>query len=347
MNRLLKFRFPFAMVALVPLAGCSGDRTTSPTTEPVRTAVEAVTPTLIDGVVGKLASPAPVIRITDSKTHKPLANITVEFRAINGGSVATFSAVTDSTGLASPGAWTLGPRVGPSYLGAYINGQSALIFTAMLKPDIPGQLIASTSTDQAGLSGSSVAGPIVYVRDKFGNAVSGITVTFAIGDALTQSLDRSLWTSDATGRAVSGVLKLGSTPGPTHITASIPGVESVVFNMQILDPATIKWYSLDTVRVGAYADTPSAIGLSGARIAITAFDPCLCKKQEGFFLDELTYADGEVFNNSGRYVLDDATILISSLDDLGTIENGDLLLPRLDPDSDFGIVRTWVYKELR
>jgi hypothetical protein len=297
---------------------------------------------LINGVVGKVASPAPAIRITDSKTHKPLANITVEFRPINGGPVENFRTVTDATGLASPGAWTLGAQVGPNYLMVYINGVRALTFTAMTKPDIPARLFANPAV-QAALPGSSLDGAVVYVRDKFLNPVPNVTVTFAISDPLTQSLGLSSSISDATGRAVSGEWKLGPTPGATQITASVPGLESAVFKAQILDPASIKWYSLDSIQVDSRDYTPISKGISEARIGITAFDPCLCKRQEGFFIDEFVYSQ-QLMHSSGRYSLDGPALMTPFSNNAGTVEQGKLLLPR--PDPDFGSDMTWIYKEI-
>ncbi len=343
MNPLLTFRFHFAVAAVLTLAGCASDTTTSPTIKSGQPKVDPVSQISIEGIVGKVASPAPSIRVTDSRTHKPLANVPVEFRALNAsGSVANGSVVTDGTGFASAGEWTFSTRPGLSYLAAYVNGSPALQFTATLKPDIPAHLVPVTPVDQAGFPGA-VIGAAVYVQDQYLNPVPGVLVRFAMADNGTQSL-LSSWVSDVRGWATSE-WTLGLTPGITRITASVPGVESLVFSAQILDPASIKWYSLDSVRTDRFDYTPLAMGISEARIGITRFDPCLCKKQEGYFIEEVAYVyGGQMINGSGSYVLDDSTLTISSLTNPGTIQNGRVLLQR--PDFDFGFVLTWVYKEV-
>src|SRR6266550_3692975 len=119
MNPLPKVSFPLAVATLLVLSACRSDSTTSPVEEG-RPEAEAVTQTSISGIVGAVASPAPVVRLSDSKTHKPLAKIPVEFRVVLGGGYITNAIViTDSAGLASPGDWTFGTRPGVSSLGVY------------------------------------------------------------------------------------------------------------------------------------------------------------------------------------------------------------------------------------
>lgn len=220
------------------------------------------------------------------------------------------------------------------------------VTTAAFEHGIPAYLVAETPTDQAGLPGAEISGPTVYVQDWYGYPVPGAVVTFAITDQLSRSLELSTSVSDMSGRATSGVWTLGPTPGTTHTTANVPGVEPLVFNAQILEPATVKWYRLDSIRSGVNTYAPTVLGIGEGRIGITDFDRCLCKKQEGYFVEEFVYAsgDGQVLRSSGRYVLDGATLSVSSSKYPGTIENGQLLLKRPDPDLEF--LMTLVYKEV-
>src|SRR6266568_8899215 len=122
MNPLPKVSFPFAVAVLIALNACRSDTATSPTAESGKPEVEAVTQTSISAIVGTVASPAPVVRVTDNKTHKPLANVPVEFRVYTGGgSVTNGSVVTDATGLASPGEWRFMTRPGLCSLAVYVN----------------------------------------------------------------------------------------------------------------------------------------------------------------------------------------------------------------------------------
>jgi hypothetical protein len=349
MNPLLKMRFAFAVVASITLSGCSGGTATDPTLKSGLPSVEAVSQISVEGVVGKSVSPGPTIRVTDSKTHEPLANIPVEFRAGSGGGVvanASANVVTDAAGIAVAREWILGTRAGLNYLNVYVNGTATITFSAVAKADVPAHLVPITPIDQAGLPNSEITGPAVYVRDQYQNPVSGFTVRFALADHRTQSLEQATWISDNTGRAMSGGWILGSQPGTTQTIASIPGAETLVFNAQILDPTAIKWYVLDSIRAGANDYTPGQMGVSEARIGISGFDPCLSKTQEGYFIDEVIYSEpgGAIYGSSGLYSLNNATLTISSLSNPATIQNGTLILQR--PDPDFGFLFTWVYKEI-
>jgi hypothetical protein len=51
-----------------------------------------------------------------------------------------------------------------------------------------------------------------------------------------------------------------------------------------------------------------------------------------------------IAKESGRYLMDGHSLTISTLTNPGTIQQGELLLDR--PDPDFGLPLTWVYKEI-
>jgi hypothetical protein len=345
MNPLPKASFPLAVVILLALLGCGSDTTTSPVVQ-ARTEVEAVTQTSISGIVGAVASPAPVVRVFDSKTHKPLAEIPVEFRVILGGGYITNAIViTDSAGHASPGDWTFATRPGVSSLGVYLNGVFALSFKATLTTDVAAQVIPITGTDQAALQGHSVDGPSVFVRDRFNNPIAGIAVSFTVADG-GGVLEKNSAITGTDGFAREGLWTLGTTPGHNQAVAIVTGLDPVVFNAESLDPATMKWYDLVSVRSGDIDFLPIDQGVSSARIGLTQFDPCLCKKQDGYFLDEVLYSiiGAQTGRTSGRYHLDGHFLTISSLNNPGTIQEGELFLQRPDPDFEF--TNTWVYKEI-
>lgn len=343
MNPLPKVSFPLAVATLLALHGCGGDSTTSP--PGATTEVEPVTQTSISGIVGAVASPAPVVRVSDSKTHQPLPNIPVEFRVVtDGGSVANAIVATDASGQASPGEWRFATLPGRSSLSVSVNGTFRLQFTATLLTDVPAQLVAATPTDQASLPGQSVLGPSVNVRDQFNNLISGITVSFTVTDG-GGILERSAVTS-VNGWASTSTWTLGTTTGHNSVVANAGGLAPVVFNAESLDSTTIKWYELVSVSSGSASLPPIEMGVASARLGMTRFDSCLCKKQDGYFIDEVVYSyfGGEISRTSGRYSLNNTTLTISSFGDPATIQNGTLTLQR--PDPDFGFLSTWVYKEI-
>jgi hypothetical protein len=341
---LLNVSSALSVAALLGSSACS-ETSTSPAVDPATTVVEAVTQTSISGIVGAAASPAPVVRLSDSKTHQPLPNIPVEFRVVtDGGYVTNAIVATDAKGQASPGEWRFATRPGSSALSVYLNGTYKLQFTATLLTDVPAQLVAAAPTDQASLPGESVQGPSVNVRDQFDNPVSGILVSFTVTDG-GGALEKSEATT-VNGFAGSSKWTLGTSTGHDRVLASAAGLTPVVFNAEALDPTSIKWYELDSVRSGSASLPPIQMGVTSARLGITHFDSCLCKKQDGYFIDEVLYSDygGEIWQASGRYSLNNATLTISSLSDPATIQNGTLILQR--PDFDFGFLFTWVYKEI-
>jgi len=341
---LLNVSSALSVAVLLGSSACS-ETSTSPAVVQATTEVEAITQTSVAGIVGAAASPAPVVRVSDSKTHQPLPNIPVEFRVLTGGGSVTSAIVaTDAKGQASPGEWKFSTRPGVCSVGVYLNGRFTVLFSATLSVDVPAQLVAAAPTDQASLPGQSVQGPSVIVRDQFNNPVSGILVSFTVTDG-GGALELSKATT-VNGFAGSSKWTLGTTTGHNRVLAIAAGLDPVVFNAESLDPTTITWFELDSVRSGSASLPPIQMGVTSARLGMTRFDPCLCKKQEGYFIDEVLYSDlgGEISDVSGRYSLNNTTLTISSLSDPGTIQNGKLLLQR--PDFDFGFLFTWVYKEI-
>ncbi len=346
MHTLPKVSFRLAAAGLIALNGC-GDTSTSPTGKIIRLDVNAVSQTSISGIVGAVASPAPQIRVTDSVTHEPLANVPVEFRIVDGvGRVTGGNTMTDAAGLASPGAWTFGTTAGFCHLKVFVNGTARLSFTATLKADVADHLVPSLDLTEAALAGSSIDGPLVVVVDKFSNRVSGTLVSFAIVDG-GGTLEMTSAKASADGLARAGVWKIGSTPGRNRAIATLGRADTTGFDVEGLDAATIKWYQVDTVRDGSRAFPPSDLGIVSARLGITPFDTCLCKKQDGYFIEEFISGSGDdsyVSTDAGRYSLDGRALTIPYLAKPGSIDGTHLYLQR--PNFDLGSLVTWVYTEI-
>jgi hypothetical protein len=330
---------------LLLMIGCRSDTSTSPIGEQRTLAVEAVSPSSISGIVGAVASPTPVIRVTDGKTHQPLANIPVEFAVDGGGYTTNGRGVTDAAGLASPAVWSFSIRPGLSYLDVYVNGTSRLRFKASLEPDVSAELLPVTQVDQAALPGSSANGPTVEVRDRFGNDVSKARVSFIVTEG-AGTLQNLSGTSDDHGLVSAGSWKLPSKPGHYRATATVAGTDAIAFDAEVLDPATIKWYALESIANGSTRYTPIEFGVADARIALSPFDPCFCRNQQGHLIEQVRYAGfgGQTDGTSGRYSLVGSTLTIPSLSELGSFTAGELLIQRPDPDS--GGFMTWVYKAI-
>lgn len=130
----------FAIGASIALAACGGDKVSAP--------IDAITPIAIvpaalvsadgDNQVGDPNTAlliAPSVRLlTDA--GRPVPNVRVTFTPMaNSGSVARSTVVTDSTGVASAGAWTLGSAASQSLVASSsaLPG-SSVTFRATLRP---------------------------------------------------------------------------------------------------------------------------------------------------------------------------------------------------------------------
>jgi len=343
MDRPSKVLASVAVAALLTApVGCGSDSVSPGSQDPY--VVEALTPTSFSATVGAVASPAPSVRVTYRHTHKPVAGVNIEFVA-GGGTVANNNVVTDAAGIASPGEWMFGTRPGLSNLHVFLNGAQPVVFFAVtLRPDVPAQLLSVTQKDQAALPGESVWGPVVLVRDRFDNPVAGVRVEFevTVGDG---KLEKSFIMSGPDGDAESGMWTLGLTPGPNVSTATASGIAPVELNARSLDPATIKWYRLESVKWASGESPPSAWGIDDARLGLTVYDGCLCRKQEGYFIDRVTYINfGFVQTASGTYLLNGPELTLPASFAAGSIDGTLLLLGREDFDS--GASTTWVYRAI-
>lgn len=79
--------------------------------------------------VGTALPLAPAVVVRDA-TGTVRAGITVSFTPRNGGSVQQTTAVSDASGLASPGRWTLGPVAGTQTLEAAADGYGTAVLSA-------------------------------------------------------------------------------------------------------------------------------------------------------------------------------------------------------------------------
>ncbi len=110
-------------VAVLALAACESTTLPPlpdpPAPPPGQIRVEVAEPGL-NGVVGE-ETVAPVFRALNVD-GSPAAGVTVTFSALNGGGLEQTTATTDANGLASPGAWLLGPRPGLQWVSAIAVG---------------------------------------------------------------------------------------------------------------------------------------------------------------------------------------------------------------------------------
>jgi hypothetical protein len=259
---MMSFRRGFGSRQLVILlavavAACKRDSVTEPISlEGGPLWLKALSPTDLEGTVGEPVKPVPTVLIVDA-AGQVVPGIKVIFNHLHGsGSVVGDSvmnriATTDSRGVATPGDWTLGTETGLHGLEARILDERYWIdashrvveFHADAKAGAPAALSkASSAGDSVGLPGDEMYAPIVRVTDRFGNNVSGSTVTFSViagGGSVGTNTVQSRF-----GSASPGSWTLGPRPGLNSVIASAAGLNSVTFSARARDAGSVTWYDM-------------------------------------------------------------------------------------------------------
>jgi hypothetical protein len=204
-------------------AGSCTEQPTGPSANPARVSFFTIlTGSDQTGSAGSVLSEIPTVLVRGS-TGEPLSGITVSFAIRMGaGSIERTSVVTNESGIAQAGAWSLGTTAGLNTLEASVPSQPALpilVFRATGHPGAAASLVAVSGNDQTGNAGQQLAAPLVVrATDQFGNAVAGVLVTFATA---TGTASPSSATTNASGEA-STSWTLGTTAGQNTLEASVP-----------------------------------------------------------------------------------------------------------------------------
>jgi hypothetical protein len=243
------------MVLAIP--ACEGDLATEPLAEDAVLHIEAVSPTEVNGTVGERVDPVPTVFVRNEK-GQAVAGAKVVFiplsrsTAADADSVTNRNVITDSRGFATPTTWKLGTVTRAYALEArlvdprYYRSDSGRVvtFKADAKAAPAGALsIGRSPLYTEGLPGGEMPTPIFQVHDRFGNVVSGVTVTFSVTTG-GGSLAKSQVLSSHQGPVSPGVWTLGPQPGINSMVASAQNVESVTFSARALDVGRVSWYDL-------------------------------------------------------------------------------------------------------
>lgn len=173
------------------------------------------------GVAGTPVADVPRVRVVDG-AGAGIAGLRVVWDVLDGGgAVSATTTYTDLDGIASPGAWTLGARVGRHLLRAGFDGLPAVEFQsqAVAPPGVGWLEVVAATNAQSAPAGTTVAvAPAVVVRDPGGMPAAGVTVSFVVesgGGTLTQATV----TSGSDGVARVGAWRLGPA-GPQALLAN-------------------------------------------------------------------------------------------------------------------------------
>jgi hypothetical protein len=222
------------------LTGAIGDYTLSfnspplpPVTAPLHVAPgSAATVTKQAGdnqsaITGTAVSVNPAVLVQDAGGN-PVAGIPITFAVgLGGGSIATPQSTTNAQGIASGGAWTLGPAAGQNTLTATAAGLSGTPATfsatgTVLLPGPPASIVKLSGDGQAVVAGEIAAESLmVQVRDTNGVGVPAITVTWTVLSG-GGSVSPTSGVTDASGRA-SVEWTVGTIAGANSTRASAAG----------------------------------------------------------------------------------------------------------------------------
>ena len=169
---------------------------------------------------------APGVTVKDQYGN-PVAGLAVTFVTTAGnGAITGASATTNAQGVAAVGSWTLDSTAKVDTLTATAGALSAVTFTATAQAGAAAQIQKTGGDAQtASVATTLPSAPSVTVRDRFGNAVAGATVTFAATGA-NGSVTGAAPTTNALGAAAVGSWTLGTTARTDTLTAAVSGVAS-------------------------------------------------------------------------------------------------------------------------
>jgi hypothetical protein len=221
------------------LTAAAGGKSSAPlavrVVTPRPTSLDLVEGDLQTAVVGTPVPISPAVRVLDARGN-PIAGVPVGFKVPAGiGSVRASGAAaasdsitvaTNASGVAAAAVWTLGERAGKQRLnisiatGGVQGNPTFVSATATAGP--PAEVAVESGSDQRHYAGVPVpVSPAVVIRDRFGNFVSGVGVTFAAtmgGGSVTDG-------SPTTG--VDGIARVGSwtlgAAGLNRLSVDVPG----------------------------------------------------------------------------------------------------------------------------
>jgi hypothetical protein len=217
-----------ALLLVVSQLSCGGggDNSVAP---PVATTITANSAVTLTGSVGTAVTPAPSVIVRDANGNA-MAGVPVTFAVTAGGGSATgTSAVTNSSGVATVAAWTLGTTSGTNTLSASAGNLTPVVFTATGTPAAAASITKTAGDNQSAENGTAVPiPPAVTVRDANGNPVQNATIIFSIGTG-GGTVSGGTQTTNASGVATVGSWILGAPIGANTLTAAVTGLPPVTF----------------------------------------------------------------------------------------------------------------------
>ncbi|MBK9067044.1 MAG: carboxypeptidase regulatory-like domain-containing protein [Gemmatimonadetes bacterium] len=191
--------------------------------------VSAASSTTLTGTAGTPVAPAPSVLVADVSGN-PVAGATVTFTATAGeGTVSNGSVLTNGSGIATVGSWTLSGTAGTNHLAAQVGSLTPVTFTATVNPGAAAALAMQAQPSATAANGAALATqPVVRIVDGFGNVITSATTTVT---ATLQGAGAALG-GTASVAAVNGVatftdLSLSGTTGTYTLAFAASGLTGV------------------------------------------------------------------------------------------------------------------------
>lgn len=136
---------------------------------------------LIGAPISTAVSPVPSVIVRD-RLGTPIAGVTVNFTAASGhGVIAGASQVTDGSGVATVGSWTMPSTVGTYFLTAQVTGLPPAMFEASTTPPPASITVVGASTQYLPDALLTTAGAFnILVKDASNNPMPGVVVTWTV-----------------------------------------------------------------------------------------------------------------------------------------------------------------------
>lgn len=176
--------------------------------------------TVGDGTAGTVLVTPPTFIVKDQNGN-PLGGVSVTLAVTAGGGTLTGAPTTSKDGPTPVGTWRLGNIAGVNSITVTVGNLTPLIISINGKAGAPANIVFVIGANQSAPAGSTLAvSPVAQVRDQFGNAVSGIPVSFAVIDGEGTLSSANAVMSDASGNAPSPAWTLGKSAVAQSVRAS-------------------------------------------------------------------------------------------------------------------------------
>lgn len=208
------------------VAACGGQDAVTP---PVPTIVVATSSTSVSAVAGTVVAASPSVVVKDQRSNV-MAGVPVTFElTAGGGTVAGATQITDASGVATVGGWTLGTTTGINALTATVASLPPVTFNATGTAGAAASAIKSAGDAVIAVAGTGVLpAPAVKVTDVNGNPVSGVTVVFLVAGG-SGSVSGGTQATDNSGTATVGGWTLGPTVGSNTLAANVGAIATLTF----------------------------------------------------------------------------------------------------------------------